>query len=127
MGQSSSREWWLGLSGTTEQWGTTGVLKYIATTLNRLETHMSELTDKVDVALATLAQDVTDAQSRFDAATAAQVAATALVQSALDAAKVGETLDEAELQKALDGLNAANAALVALGQPPVVTPPVVVP
>ena len=120
MGQRSSREWWLGLEGATEQWDETCVLRYVASTLNRLETHMSELTDQVDAALATLAKNEADAQVRFDAAAAAQVAATAVVQAQLDAANAGDAINVAELQKALDGLNAANTALAALGQPPVV-------
>ena len=89
------------------------LLSNFASSLNRLEYLMSQLTDQVDAALALLS---TDSQN-LGAVLAANQAAQAVLQGQLDVAKAGQIADEAELQKALDGLNAANAALSAQAAP----------
>jgi len=92
--------------------------------LDRLENTVSALTDQVDVALASLAQDSTN----YGAALATLSSGTAVLQGQLTAARAGQVADEAELQKALDALTAAHAALSVSAAPaPVVAAPVVAP
>lgn len=75
---------------------------------------MSDLTDQLDTALATLS----DASAGYEAIIQANQATIAALQSALDAAQAGEAADEAELQKALDTVTAVNEKLTITGGAP---------
>lgn len=82
-------------------------LHHISARLDNQETAMSELTDKLDAALAQLDSD----ESGIEAVYAAQQATITSLQNALAAAQAGEAADQAELQKALDAVTAANVKL----------------
>jgi polygalacturonase len=96
------------------------LLHFLAGTIKRMELKMSELTDKVDAALATLQADTASHKAAIDTANAA----TAVLQGQVDALKAGSAADEAELQKALDALNAAHGTLAT---PPPTPAPVAAP
>lgn len=98
----------------------TVLMRYLVKSNKRMELLMSDLTDKVDAALAVLAQDESSDAAALDAARAA----TAVVQAQVDSLKATNTADEAELQKALDALNAAHAALAGTPVPAPVPAPV---
>ena len=85
----------------------TFLVRAVVHIIKRMEVNMSDLTDKVDAALAVLANDT----ANFGAALDTAKAATAVVQGELDKSLAQEAVDSAELQKAVDALNAAHAAL----------------
>ena len=93
--------------------------QFIIRTLTNLENNMSDLTDKLDAAIAILQSEAASVETLV----AANSAASDVIKGQLAAAMAGEAADEAELQKAIDALAAVNAGL--LGNPVVVpvTPP----
>jgi len=112
--------WWdtLGAQDITQELleGESTLTRLLAATVIRMEITMSDLTDKVDAALAVLNSDSANAGAALDAAKAA----TAVVQAQVDSLTAQNTADVAELQKALDALNAAHKAL---GGPAPTSPP----
>lgn len=94
--------------------------EFIVNSLTNLETHMSDLTDKVDAALALLQTE----SAGVEALVAANSAASDVIKGQLAAAQAGQAADEAELQKAIDALAAVNASLQTNPPPVPVTPPV---
>ena len=94
--------------------------QFIVRSLSTLESSMSDLTDKLDAAIAVLQSEAGNVESLV----AANSAASDVIKGQLAAAQAGEVADETELQKAIDALAAVNAGL--LTNPPVpvpVTPP----
>ncbi len=77
--------------------------RYLALLIIEMEQYIvSELTDKVDAALARIQADESDKQARIDAGEAARK----VLQAQVDALQAGNDVDEAELRKVIETLDA---------------------
>ena len=95
--------------------------QFIIRTLTNLENNMSDLTDKLDAAIATLQSEAASVENLV----AANGAASDVIKGQLAAAQAGQAADQVELQKAIDALAAVNLKLAGPVAPAPVVAPVV--